>query len=119
MAVRANKPAFNIREKLKELTHSIGLKGRELMRAATVQDARDLVSAGRKNLIINGDFRIDQRGGPHTTVTNYHLDRWKFQKDGLAEYTHSVTSSTDAPNGFSKSLRLEVTATETSGVSST
>ena len=119
MAVRANKPAFNIREKLKELTHSIGLKGRELMGAATVQEARDLVSAGRKNLIHNGDFRIDQRGGTHTTVTNYHLDRWKFQRDGLAEYTHSVTSSTDAPNGFSKSLRLEVTSTETSGVSST
>ena len=62
MAVRANKPAFNIREKLKELTHSIGLKGRELMSAATVQEARDLVSAGRKNLIINGDMRIAQRG---------------------------------------------------------
>ena len=119
MAVRANKPAFNIREKLKELTHSIGLKGRELMRAETTQEARDLVSAGRKNLVHNGDFRIDQRGGTHTTVTSYHLDRWKFQRDALAEYTHEVTSSTDAPNGFSKSLRLEVISTETSGVSAT
>jgi len=119
MAVRANKPAFNIREKLKELTSKFGLKGTELARAETVQDARDLVSAGRKNLIINGDFRIDQRGGPHTTVTSYHLDRWKFQRDALAEYTHEVTSSTDAPNGFSKSLRLEVISTETSGVSAT
>jgi len=119
MAVRVNKSSFNIREKLSELGRKFGLKGSELAAAETVQEARDLVSAGRKNLIHNGDFRVDQRGGPHITQNNYHLDRWKFQKDGLAEYTHSVTSSTDAPNGFSKSLRLEVTATETSGVSST
>ena len=79
MAVRANKPAFNIREKLKELTHSIGLKGRELMRAATAQDARDLVSAGRKNLVINGRFRVDQRneGSALTLQTGYTVDRFR------------------------------------------
>ena len=118
MAVRANKPAFNIREKLKELTHNIGLKGRELMSAATTQDARNLVSAGRKNLVHNGDFRVDQRGGPHTTISGYHFDRWKFQKDGLAQYAHSVTQSSDSPDEFNNSLRLEVTTSET-GLSTT
>ena len=113
MTVRANKPAFNIREKLKELTHNIGLKGRELMGAATAQEARDLVSAGRKNLIHNGDFRVDQRNGPHTTTSGYHFDRWKFQKDGLGQYAHSVTQSSDSPDGFNNSLRLEVTTSET------
>ena len=114
MTVRVNKPAFNIREKLSEVERPIGVKGNELMRAETAQDARDLVSAGRKNLIINGDFRINQRSGTHTLISGYHLDRWKFQKDGLNQYAHSVTSSTDAPAGFSKSLRLEVTTTESS-----
>lgn len=114
MAVRANKPAFNIREKLKELTSKFGLKGTELARAETAQDARDLVSAGRKNLIHNGDFRVDQRGGTHTTISGYHFDRWKFQKDGLGQYAHSVTQSSDSPDGFNNSLRLEVTTTETS-----
>ena len=118
MTVRANKPAFNIREKLKELTHNIGLKGRELMSAATTQDARNLVSAGRKNLVHNGDFRVDQRGGPHTTISGYHFDRWKFQKDGLAQYAHSVTQSSDSPDEFNNSLRLEVTTSET-GLSTT
>jgi len=119
MTVRVSKQPIDLRSKLSELERPIGVKGNELMRAETAQEARDLVSAGRKNLVHNGDFRIDQRGGPHTTVTSYHLDRWKFQRDALAEYTHEVTSSTDAPNGFSNSLRLEVISTETSGVSST
>ena len=53
MTVRAHKPEFNFREKLKELERPIGVKGNELMRAETAQDARDLLSAGRKNMIIN------------------------------------------------------------------
>ena len=62
MTVRVNKQPFNLREKLSELERPIGVKGNELMRAETAQDARDLVSAGRKNLIINGDMRVAQRG---------------------------------------------------------
>ena len=58
MTVRVNKQPFNIREKLSELERPIGLKGDELMRAETAQDARDVVSAGRKNLMINGDMGI-------------------------------------------------------------
>ena len=118
MTVRVNKSSFNIREKLSELGRKFGLKGSELVAAETAQEARELVSAGRKNLIINGDFRVNQRGGTHTLISGYHLDRWKFQKDGLGQYAHSVTSSTDTPAGFSKSLRLEVTTTESS-ISST
>ena len=58
MTVRVNKPAFNIREKLSELEKPIGMKGADLMRSETVQDARDSIRAGRKNLIINGDLRV-------------------------------------------------------------
>ena len=77
MTVRINKSAFNIREKLSELERPIGVKGNELMRAETAQDARDFISAGRKNMIINGDFRINQRGGSNTTINTYALDRWR------------------------------------------
>ena len=77
MTVRIQKPAFNIREKLSELERPIGLKGFELMRAETAQEARDFVSAGRKNLIINGDMRIAQRGTSSTIDNNYGtVDRW-------------------------------------------
>jgi len=66
MTVRVNKDSFNLREKLSELERPIGLKGSELMSAATAQEARNLVSAGRKNIIINGAMEIAQRG---TSVT--------------------------------------------------
>ena len=42
MTVRVNKPAFNLREKLSELERPIGLKGSELMKSETVQDAETL-----------------------------------------------------------------------------
>ena len=61
MTLRASKPAFNVREKLTELGRRFGLKGSELAAAETVQEARDLVSAGRRNLIINGAMEWWQR----------------------------------------------------------
>ena len=81
MTVRVNKQPFNIREKLSELERPIGLKGNELMGAETAQDARDLVSAGRKNALYNGDMQIWQRGtlfpnGGGGAVVNYTADRW-------------------------------------------
>ena len=68
MTVRIAKQPVNIREKLSELERPIGLKGSELMRAETAQEARELVGAGRRNLIINGDFKISQRGDYTTSA---------------------------------------------------
>ena len=84
MSVSVTKSGFNVREKLKQLQKPIGLKGSELMRSETAQEARDLVSAGRKNLIINGDMRIDQRNnGSSVSISSsgliYYLDRWQIR----------------------------------------
>ena len=73
MTVRVNKPSFNIREKLSELGRKFGLKGSELVAAETVQEARDLVSAGRRNLVYNGSICINQRGdATNVTSSGYH-----------------------------------------------
>jgi len=120
MAVRANKPAFNIREKLKELTHSIGLKGRELMSAATVQEARDLVSAGRKNLIINGAMQVWQRGTSLTGLSNgsnaFLADRWKYGEGGTMSAVVTMSQETDVPTGqgFGYSLKVSPTTADAS-----
>ena len=113
MTVRVNKPAFNIREKLSEVERPIGVKGNELMRAETAQDARDLVSAGRKNMIINGDMRIDQRyNGSARDIaggTNeYVVDRFIFRDSistSLRVQRSALSASTDPP-GFRYAVKM-------------
>ena len=108
MTVRVNKPSFNIREKLSEVERPIGVKGNELMRAETAQDARDLVSAGRKNLIINGDMRIAQRATSANVPNSGAIgtvDRWY----SWVNYNSGVvlmSQENDSPPGFHKSLKL-------------
>ena len=115
MTVRANKPAFNIREKLKELERPIGVKGNELMRAETAQDARDLVSAGRKNLVINGDMRISQRGTSFTPAIEfgYTLDRWITFLTETGSFNVAQQTATP-PDGFTHYLRVTSTAATSS-----
>ena len=78
MTVRVNKPSFNIREKLSELGRKFGLKGSELAAAETVQEAREIVSAGRRNIIIMGQC------GPQRfelLKVVYHFGRFVFLID--------------------------------------
>tara|TARA_B100000073_G_scaffold335364_1_gene328899 strand:- start:43 stop:1056 length:1014 start_codon:yes stop_codon:yes gene_type:complete len=97
MTVRVNKPAFNIRDKLSELERPIGVKGSELMKSKTIQEARDSISAGRKNLIINGDMRIAQRGTTSTVDNGYGcIDRWFKYSNGD---TNTWGQATDAVHG--------------------
>ena len=103
MTVRVNKSSFNIREKLSELGRKFGLKGSELAAAETLQEARDLVSAGRKNYFINGSALIWQRGTSgisNTAYNNYGCDRW-----WLANGATSVDRSTTVPSGFQYSMK--------------
>ena len=112
MALRASKPAFNVREKLTELGRRFGLKGSELAAAETVQDARNIISAGRKNLIINGDMRLAQRATSATASNDTYntVDRfntWINYNSG----THLMSQENDAPPGFSKSVKYTSSAT--------
>ena len=113
MALRASKPSFNVREKLTELGRRFGLKGSELAAAETVQEARDLVSAGRKNLVINGSMSIAQRGvGPVTVSNNTYqtVDRFKTWLN-YSSGTVQISQDSDAPSGFTKSLKYTSSAT--------
>ena len=116
MTVRVSKPEFNLREKLTELDKPSGLKGNELMRAETAQDARDLIGAGRRNLIINGDFQVSQRGNYTSSAVTaghdtYWLDRWMSLKSGTTSTVQRVTQSV---NGISQyAARIECTVAGT------
>ena len=108
MTVRVNKSSFNIREKLSELERPIGLKGSELMRAETAQEARDFVSAGRKNLIINGGFDVWQRGTTQSTTTYGSADRW-FCWGGNSTFSRST--NVPSQSGFTYSIETSGTPT--------
>ena len=128
MTVRINKSAFNIREKLKELTQSIGLKGSDLMRAATVQEARDSIGAGRKNMVINGQMFINQRNGtnsyavPNATGGSYGgPDRWAINEATDGSVSVIMDGDPVGSNGdgygvqeFSKAMLISCQGADTS-----
>ena len=117
MAVRVTKPEFNLREKITELDKPTGLKGTELMRSETTQEARDLVSAGRKNLIINGAMQIAQRGTSSTSAISggtFVCDRFKTGGNGTIGAVTVSQTTTNLPAGFDHALRYECTTADTS-----
>ena len=117
MTVRIAKQPVNIREKLSELERPIGLKGSELMRSETAQEARELVGAGRKNLIINGAMEVAQRGTSVTGKTDsaayLTVDRFANHSSG-ATYDSSQEEVTNGgmsglPIKFKKYFKFSVT----------
>ena len=59
---------------------SIDSSGNVTLPANTKVGTQNLPSSGplsNRNLIINGNFAINQRGGSNTTINTYALDRWR------------------------------------------
>lgn len=67
---------------------------------------------GMRNRIINGDMRVDQRNAGAAATPGFVTDRWLFNDVGVGQ--HSGQQVSDAPPGFSKSLKLTVTTPDTS-----
>ena len=85
MATRVSKPEFNIRQKLSELDRPVGTNGSQLLKSADAAESFVLTQAGRRNLIINGNPIIYQRG---LTATDHGVylyataDRWRVSSNG-------------------------------------
>ncbi len=72
-----------------------------------------------RNIIINGDMSIAQRGTSATGLTNgssgYHTcDRWNFREGGAPTYEFTQTQDTTVPTGqgFAKSLKMDCTTAQ-------
>jgi hypothetical protein len=65
------------------------------------------------NMVINGAMTISQRGTSFTGLTDggavYTLDRWQWVEGGTPSFVMSVEQSSDAPAGFSNSLKTTTT----------
>ena len=67
-----------------------------------------------RNLIINGDMSIAQRGTSFTSASGYTLDRYTWTDDSTSVFT--ITQSTDVPSGqgFATSMKFDCTTANTS-----
>jgi hypothetical protein len=96
-------------------------KARDLADLGAVTSRLDTVGASdgalsNRNLIINGDVRIDQRnGGSAITIdgaTKFPVDRF-FIEEG-SDAVLSAEQDSDAPDGFLTSLKVTVSTADTS-----
>ena len=118
MAVRVSKPEINLRDKLNKAEPPIGAHGSQLLKSKSTSETFDLVRAGRRNLIINGDMRIWQRSNgaavSHSgTSLTFGPDRWMFE-EGCGQLDAELSRSTDTPldQGFRYSFKLSPTTVE-------
>ena len=109
MAVKITKPEINVREKLAELDKPSGIAGEAMLRAETPQEQFNLIGAGRRNLIINGDMQVTQRGTSFTAEA-YTLDRWYLNlSGGAATVTWNQFTRGSELDGIKNYLKLNVT----------
>ena len=67
-----------------------------------------------RNVIINGEFQINQRGNKTgVTSSTYTLDRWYFDNSNAG--TYSISKSGDRADGFINSCKIECTSTDSQG----
>ena len=80
----------------------------------TTDQIADTSVHGRRNLIINGAMQVAQRGTSSTSAGGYYtVDRIYWAKNNTTELAVTTSQSTEAPQGFSNSWRVQVTTAET------
>jgi len=85
-------------------------KARELAELGAVYDSGAL---SNRNLIINGAMQVAQRGTSATTFAYGTVDRFKPSQGSTSSLAITQTQDTNAPSGFSNSLKITVTTAET------
>ena len=70
-----------------------------------------------RNLIINGDMSIAQRGTSQASISSggyYTCDRWRTKSDGsFGAFTQSQDTDVPTGQGFANSLKMDCTSTHT------
>jgi len=75
----------------------------------------DTGALSNRNLIINGAMKVAQRGTSTsiTTSKSFSPDRFYADENALDEYVGTISQDSDAPDGFSNSLKITTTTQET------
>jgi len=87
-------------------------KARELAELGAVYDSGAL---SNRNIMINGEMKVAQRGTSFSTdsSTIYTLDRFMSGTGSSFNFDLTLTQSTDSPTGFSNSLKITPDSTQT------
>tara|TARA_B110000858_G_scaffold192441_1_gene243173 strand:- start:145 stop:1245 length:1101 start_codon:yes stop_codon:yes gene_type:complete len=83
---------------------------------AQLGNAYDDGALSNRNMIINGAMKVAQRGTSTTGVNSsgYHtVDRFSYTEGSGASGTVTMSQEDDAPEGFAKSVKFEVTGAST------
>ena len=114
MVVKVSKPEINVREKISELDKPSGTAGEAMLRAETPQEQQSLIGISNRNIIINGDFQVSQRGTsypPSSTAAGYQtVDRFRNAHGGLGGITQSLTESGPSFAGHRNSYKMLATS---------
>ena len=111
MVVKVSKPELNLREKISELDKPSGIAGEAMLRAETPHEQQALIGVGRRNLVINGDFRIAQRGTTSTSPNYKTVDRWRSTSGSSANGTMHQAQTTDGPANEGHAYSYKFTST--------
>ena len=114
MTVKVSKPAINVREELADLRKPTGVAGQAMLAAETPQEQFQLIGAGRRNLLINGDFQVSQRGDftSASSATNgaYFVDRWYADTNTTINKQQTTGIDLDGTPAITKGVKLTATA---------
>ena len=117
MSLRVSKTGFNIREKLNELDRPVGVQGNNILQCNTTAESFSKIQAGRRNVVINGDMTIAQRGTSTTSITTDTYgacDRWELDLSGAGTWTMEQVGDAPYNTGFTHCTSLSCTTATTS-----
>ena len=117
MSLRVSKPEFNVREKLNELDRPVGTQGNNILQSNTTAESFSKIQAGRRNILINGDMSIAQRGTSTASIatdTFGACDRWELDLNGAGAWTMEQVGDAPYNTGFTHCTSLTCTTAATS-----
>ena len=114
MVIRVSKPEINLRDKLSQLELPVGPYGSSLMRSDDKMEAARIVGVGRKNMIRNGNFSVNQKAGTFTNISSGHLfDGWYGHDSTNGSIAATIAEATPYPPECSKYIQIQCTGADT------
>ena len=110
IAAPATNPASDLSIKLPATIGSAGQVLKNSDTAGTLEFGAETRSG--RNVLVNGSMLVSQRGVTGHTSDGYSLDMMYRQQSSDGAFT--VSQSNTSPNGFAKSLKVDVTTADTS-----